>query len=512
MTDVPDTDRSFAARSFLFTRDKSLGEEAAEDYAGRKVPYHWKRPVRSLAITLFGCATSVFAFALGGQIALTSGMPTLVVALIAAYVISLPVTALVMWHTAGRSMDTDLLSRGVGYGYRGSAFTALVYAANFIMYSGFETAYLASAIHGYWDALPLWLWYLITAMIVVPLNWFGISQMHWLQKWSMPIFIVGLIWVMYAALQRPAITVEGAHVGWDTVLPALGAVLANVGLWILVVSDYSRFTRQSDRKKAIAVAGTAGLGINFIVLPLIGGWLALHAATANPGTYAVSLTGLAGLIWVVVTQLRVQEGNYYLGSLSLSTFVSRTFGMRASRPVYLTVVALLAFALAMMGITDNLTETLTFMGVFLMAWVGTVLGSLLAERRRLSTGDTWIEHRRPYLKSWGWPALTGLGVASVVGGAMALFDKPSPYGGFLGVLVASILAPAITLLFWRKPITMIQSENKPPEAWRDAGTRSDTVEAQITCVATDTPVLLVDACEWPPTSGRIVAARVAETE
>lgn len=53
------------------------------------------------------------------------------------------------------STDTDLLSRGVEYGYRGSAFTALIYAANFIMYSGFETAYLASAIHDYWDALPL---------------------------------------------------------------------------------------------------------------------------------------------------------------------------------------------------------------------------------------------------------------------------------------------------------------------------------------------------------------------
>jgi hypothetical protein len=40
-----------AQRSCLFTRNAELGAEASEDYALRKVPYHWKRPPGSFAVT-----------------------------------------------------------------------------------------------------------------------------------------------------------------------------------------------------------------------------------------------------------------------------------------------------------------------------------------------------------------------------------------------------------------------------------------------------------------------------
>lgn len=41
-------------RSFLFTRDKELSAEAAEDYAIRKVPYHWKRSPASFVVLVSG--------------------------------------------------------------------------------------------------------------------------------------------------------------------------------------------------------------------------------------------------------------------------------------------------------------------------------------------------------------------------------------------------------------------------------------------------------------------------
>ena len=385
------------------------------------------------------------------------------------------------------------------------------------MYSGFEAAFLAAAIHGQWDAPPMWLLYLVTAMIIVPLNWFGISQMHWLQKWSIPIFAVGLVWVVIEAAQRPSITAAGAQVGWDTVLPALAAILANVGIWILLIGDYARFVRSEDRGKAIAMAGTAGRGFQFIMLPALGGWLALRAGSANPGTYAVGMAGVAGLIWVVITQLRVQEGNYYLSSLSLSTFVSRTFRVRLPRPVFLIVTGLIAFVLAQLGITDHLTEVLTFMGVFLLAWVGTVVGSLLVQRKEIASGDAWVEHRRPYLRPWGFPALTGLVVASAAGGTLALTNWPEPYGGFLGIAVAAVLAPAITIALHRRPVTDILAPgNKPDPDWRDAGPLTDRdlarPAAQVTCEATGGKVMKADACHWPVGSDRVVSARTAETE
>ena len=512
-----DSDRSTpTARSFLFTRDPSLGAEAAEDYAGRKVPHHWKRPVSSLAITLVGSATSVFSFALGGQIVLESGMPTLLVAVLVGFAVAVPLTVVVMWRTAGGSFDTDLLSRGVGYGYRGSALPALVYGLNWLMYAGFETAYLGAAVHAAWTSAPLWLLYAAAALVVVPLNWFGMSQMHWLQKWSLPLFVLGLGYVVYQAAGNPAVVVTGAHVGLDTVLPALGAVLGNVGIWILLIADFSRFVRSRDRRRAAVVASTAGLGMQFLVLPLLGGWLALHIGSANPGSSAVELAGVAGLLWVTVTQLRVQEGNYYLGSLALSTVVSRLAGRWPRRPVFLVLTAAVAFVLALVGLADHLTAVLTFMGVFLFAWVGTIVGSVLAESRRLARGDTWIEHRRPYLRSWGVPAITGLVVASVVGGTLALSGRPASDGGFLGIVVAAVLAPGVTLLGSRgRPVSRIHGHVSAPEH-RDHESvedrEHDTPQNQVTCARTGARVMAVDACEWPPGSGRVVSARAADLE
>lgn len=506
------------SQSFLFTRDKELSQEAAEDYAGRKVPFHWKRPVRSLAVTMFGSATSVFAFAMGGEIALSSGMPTLMIALAISFIVSVPMTIAVMWHTSGRSIDTDLLSRAVGYGYRGSAFTALIYALNWIMYSGLETAYLASAVYAQTEALPLWVLYLIAAAIVVPINWFGISQLHWIQKWSVPIFAIGLIWVIVAAVQQPAVAQPLVpEVGLDTVLPAVAAVFANVGIWILLIADYSRFVKAADRKKAIVAASTIGLGAEFIVLPLIGGWLAIHVGSANPGTYAVGLAGIVGLVWVLITQLRVQEGNYYLGSLALSTFTSRVFHLKLPRPVYLIVIGVFAFLMAAAGIVNHLTDVLTFMGIFLMAWVGTLAGVSLTQRKALNTGKVWLEHRRPYIKEWGAPALIGLVIAVAVGASLALAPWFDPYGGFAGIVASTILAPVITLIGSRgNPVTAIHSAAQPADDWIDRGDRFDEYHAapenHVTCEATGAQVMKIDACEWPVGSGRTVSARNAEIE
>lgn len=504
-------------RSFLFTRDKELSAEAAEDYAIRKVPYHWKRSPASFVVLVFGLVTSVFAFALGGQVALSYGMPTLVWSLVIGFLIGAPLAAIVAWQTANSSIDSDLLSRGAGYGFMGSTVTAALYGLNWIMYAGFETAFLGAAVHAQWAAPPLWLLYLVAAVILVPLNWYGVSQMHWIQKWTVPLFVVGLVWLLIAALGEPAVDLPSAPVSAKTLLPALAAVLGNVAIWVLLVGDFARFARKEDRRRVVTLTVIVAMGGEFLLLAMLGGLLAKHTGSANPGTYAVGLMGIPGLLWIVVTQMRVQEGNYYSGSLSLVNFSARVFHWMPGRRTFVIVVAGLAFLLAQLKIVDHLTQVLTFMAVFLFAWVGTMVYSLLGRRRLLQTGEVWVEHRRGYLRNWGWPAVAGLFVGSAVGLPLALSGDPQPYGGFLGIVLAFLIAPAvfavIDKLFVNDPQYLIA--RVPDPDWRDTNNRTDREledpSMQVVCGTCGSTVMKPDALTCPVTPGGVICSACCQS-
>lgn len=506
-----------AQRSFLFTRDKELSEEAAEDYAIRKVPYHWKRSPASFVVLVFGLVTSVFAFALGGTVALAYGMPTLVAALIIAFLIGAPLAAVVAWQTTNSSIDSDLLSRGAGFGFMGSTITAAIYGMNWIMYAGFEAAFLGAAVHTQWPSIPLWLLYAVASAILVPLNWYGVSQMHWIQKWTVPIFVVGLVWLFIVALGKEPVPLPGGGIQIKTLLPALAAVLGNVAIWILLVGDFARFGRKEDRRKVVLLTVIVAMGGEFLLLAMLGGILAKYTGSANPGAYTVGLIGIPGLIWILVTQMRVQEGNYYSGSLSLVNFSARVLHWMPGRRFFVVVVAFFAFLLAQLKIVDHLTNVLTFMAVFLFAWVGVMVWSLIGRRRLLESGEVWVEHRRGYLRNWGWPAMAGLVVGSAVGVPLALSGWPEPYGGFLGIVSATILAPLVFAvtdrIFVNDPQYLI--DRVPDPDWRDTNNRTDAEleapEMQVVCGISGVTVMKPDALTCPVSPNGIVSSAACQS-
>jgi purine-cytosine permease-like protein len=499
--------------SFLFTRDKKLRKEATEDYAIRKVPAHWKRRPMTYATIMFGSVTSVFAFALGGQIAVVWGMPTLLIALAVGFVIGAPLAGVIAWQTANSSIDTDLLARGAGFGFLGSTFTTLVYGLNWIMYAGFETVFLGAAVHVEAPSIPMWLLYLLAAMVIVPLNWYGISQIHFFAKWSAPLFIAGAIWLFVVTMRKHGPAIDFPPMSAATLLPAIGIVLANIGIWVLLVGDSARFARKRDRGKMVSISIIVGFGGVFLVLPPLGGLMALHSGSANPGTYASATLGIWGLLWILVTQIRVQECNYYSGSLSFTNVVARLFHWLPGRGFFVFMTGVLAFVLAELKIVDHLSQVLTFMSVFLFATIGTVIYSLIIQQRELlKLGQVWVEHRRGYLRNWGVPATTGLVVGSVVGGALSLWDIPSPYGGLVGIVVGGLGAPLVatlvTLAMPKNPHYLIA--RMPPEDWRDTNLSSEedltAAVLQTKCGKCGVSVMKSDAVECPVTDSGVLCS------
>src|SRR5690606_14927492 len=82
---------------------------------------------------------------------------------------------------------------GLGFGFLGSAFSSLVYAITFLMYCGFEAAFIASAINAFFPDVPFWLLAIAIAVALIPINWYGFRLNDWLQRITWPLFLIGLI-------------------------------------------------------------------------------------------------------------------------------------------------------------------------------------------------------------------------------------------------------------------------------------------------------------------------------
>ena len=59
----------------------------------------------------------------------------------------------------------------------------------------------------------------------------------------------------------------------------------------------------------------------FGVMGLLGIWFGVRFAESNPGVYIVTILGLGGVLFTMLTQLRINVTNIYSASLSLSNFL-----------------------------------------------------------------------------------------------------------------------------------------------------------------------------------------------
>ena len=167
--------------------------EAREDYALRRVPDHFRKSPLSIGMVLSGAVWSVFSFALGGSLGLLYGIPTALTGLACGYVLGAVLAVVITRLTAANGLDIDLLSRGLGYGFMGSACSSLVYAATFMMYCGFEASFMAAAVNAQWPRVPLIPLYIVAAAVMVPVNWYGFKLNNILQRITWPLFTISVI-------------------------------------------------------------------------------------------------------------------------------------------------------------------------------------------------------------------------------------------------------------------------------------------------------------------------------
>ncbi len=436
------------------TTDQLNNEEMKDDYSLERVPRkHRNMSWFSITNIVFGIATAIFYFQMGSVMALQFGAINAMISAVYAIIVAGVLGTFITYLSAKSGLNANLLSRGGGFGYLGASLTSFIYATNFIMYCALEGLILVYAVNAFFPALPKWALIIFFGTIVIPLNWFGIKQLDKLQKWSLPIFGVFLITAIVVSFFIPSqydgsflsYMPAGAQVGGTALLLCIGMQHGIIGLTALISSDYARFLKPKDIKLGSVAIGFIPQIFCYGVMGSLGIWFGVRTGESNPGVYIVILLGLGGVLFTMLTQIRINVTNIYSGSLSLSNFFENIFKFKPGRRFWIVVTGIAAMVLMFAGIANHLDTAMTFQGVFLLSWAAVLVSDALIVKRLLRIGPGYYEARQKNLYKWNPVGVVSLVISSGLGTIAAL--------GYMGTFLqstatffAAILAAILTVI------------------------------------------------------------------
>ena len=430
--------------------------ENREDYAQSSVPVQYRTwSTVSLFGVMFGITTAMFFLSWGGTLVLAYGTQALVWGMVIAGVAIGALAYAWCRKASATGLGADLMSRSSGFGYFGSAVTSLIYTLTFLMFFAFEGAIMANAIHAQWEWIPIWVVYLGTGLLIIPMTWFGMRLMNIIMWVTLPVYFVFLAITIVQAANQPVEVDFWSYMPAETTNPAAGPPLLQVLAGALAVvsqvtisADMGRFIPPKRRTSGAVIVGFASQILTFTGCGILGGWLTLRFGESDPGAYLPAIMGAWGVLFVVITQIRINVTNAYSGSIIYSTLFTRLFGFSPGRHWWVVLTTVLGTALMFGGIYNSLNQVLTFEAVFIIAWVMAVVADMFVVKRWLKIVPDVSPYERADLRDYNPVGLVSVGVALLVAVPMA-FGVAGPLGvslaPFVSGVVAFVLVPVVAL-------------------------------------------------------------------
>ncbi|MFM7331774.1 MAG: ATP-binding protein [Brachymonas sp.] len=455
-----------------------VARESMEDYALRFTPRRFRLwSEMKVANTAFGAASFLILEAVGATLLVQYGFINALWAILATgliiFLAGLPISV----YAARYGVDMDLLTRGAGFGYIGSTITSLIYATFTFIFFALEAAVMAYALELAFGIPPAW-GYLICALVVIPLVLYGITTISRLQVWTQPLWIILLIlpfifvFNAYPQIGAELFSYAGeSGKGGQFNLLFFGAGMT-VGVALITQMgeqvDYLRFMpeKTQENRKTWWLATLVG-GPGWVipgVLKMLGGCLlaylaislsvpvdravdpnqmylaAYNAGFANYG-WAVAIT----MIFVVVSQIKINVTNAYAGSLAWSNFFSRLTHSHPGRVVWVVFNIMIALVLMELNVFKALGEVLGLYSNVAIAWMMAVVADLVINKP-LGLSPKGIEFKRAHLYDINPVGVGAMGIASVLSvmaylgafGAMA-----QAFSALIALVTAMVCAPLI---------------------------------------------------------------------
>lgn len=468
-----------------------VANETLEDFALRYTAKRARqRSFSRIANTALGTSSFLVLELLGATIALNYGVYhslwAIVVVCSLLFISGIPIS----YYATKYSVDIDLLTRGAGFGYIGSTVSSLIYASFTFIFFALEATIMASALE-LLLGLPIWLGYLVSAVVVIPLVTHGIAMISRLQLATQPLWLLlQLTPIIYIAqhpegtllqwLEFPGINSTNASnifnwVTFGAATTVLFALMAQIGEQV----DFLRFMpdtgselnlkkNRTEQKKWWLAVLSAGPGwVIFGALKLtLGTCLAFlliqqgfSVDKASDPTYMYStvfqgfslsptIALLVAAVFVIICQIKINVANAYAGSLAWSNFFSRLTHHHPGRVVWVVFNVSIALLLMELGVYRAIETVLHHYSVFVLAWFGSIIADLIINKP-LGLSPKHIEFKRSQLFDINPVGVGSTALASIFG---LLFSTGvfgtnlMAFSGFIAFFLPFSTVPLLALL------------------------------------------------------------------
>ncbi|WP_227681400.1 purine-cytosine permease family protein [Psychrobacter sp. SCQQ22] len=379
----------------------------------------------SLTMAWWGVCSAMFYLVIGIAMAENYGTKNAIIGLLVSCVSFGIINGIISRYAIRTGMSVALFSR-VLFGHKGAALATLIFFATAMYYAVFEGSVIAVTFHQTYPSLPYWLAALIVVAYSVPMIMGSVQS--WLDKLNgilLPFYLIGLIGAVVMATSEYGYSNVWLTLGPEKALPYgwWNVAVYYMGVWVLMMYtfDYARYGKTEDSKYlswfsfgitfylvAFFLSGLAGIYL-VSTIPLEG---ELSEVSITLGL--VKLMGVFGLIFVVITQTRINTANYLLATTNLQAFIKDTINLKVPKFVGALLIGIFIFILMLLDVFNYLLQALAYQGVFVVAWVAIALTHILYPKREEVFGAVPIIDPQ-YLPAFDKSGLVAWIVASIVG-------------------------------------------------------------------------------------------------
>jgi purine-cytosine permease-like protein len=410
---------------------------------------------RALAMAWWGICSAMFYLVVAAALALGYGTVNALIGLILSVICYGLINSFLTRHAIASGLSVAEFSQ-ILFGRKGATLATLIFSATAIYYGVFEGSVMAVALHHFAPGVSLNAAFLLVAIYSVLLV--AGNAMRWLDKLNaalLPLYLLGIVAAVVMAVHQ-----YGYSNAWLDLAPASGPVPQGwwncftyfMGVWVFMMYtwDYARFGKPKDSDfHARFTFGTPFYAAAFLFNGIVGIFLAATIPTEGGITEVsvvlgiVQLMGLAGFLFVWVTQTRINTGNFFLAASNLHALTSQLGMKKVPYTACAIAAGVIAYLMMLVDVFSYILQALAYQSLFIVGWVAIAMAHLISAKSVRYKLENTPALRARGLLTWLVSCVVGIWMHLSTDTTLATASAPAVFIiAFAGYLVAPRLRRA----------------------------------------------------------------------
>lgn len=357
------------------------------DKTGRVIPDQERISRLPLTMAWWSLCSAMFYIFIAASLATMYGTKNAVIGILLTILVFSPISVILARRSIRDGLSIELLSIKL-FGAKGGGFATLLVAVTAAYYAVFEGSILSVGINKVFPAIT----YFYSCLIVVTVT--SLMTLRPVRELILKLNI--LLMLVYFTGIVILIDLAGSRFGWSSdwlsLLPSQPqptgwwhcfAAYLGVASLLMVVPDFARSGKKDDVPFHVRFNfGYLFYCVTFLGSGLVGIFLVGTVRLAQISETAVLdatlavLGGGVGLLFVWVTQTRINLANFSISAMNVEAFAEQIFGVVCPKWVGNLVCAIAIFGLMLFnGVFKYLIVALQYQAIFICSWIGVVLAA-----------------------------------------------------------------------------------------------------------------------------------------